>query len=80
MRDDGRLHVPSNRTEKKDRQEGFKATLKGEFLLKQLELRAACRLFHTDDEDTRAGSDARDHIGGDTLPFSVVLLAERQKL
>lgn len=34
----------------------------------------------TDDEDTRAGSDACDHVGGYTLPFSVVLLAEGQEL
>lgn len=38
-----------------------------------------CFVF-TDDEDSRAGSDACDHIGGDTLPFSVVFLAEGDKL
>lgn len=34
----------------------------------------------TNDEDASAGSDARDHVGGDTLPFSVILLAEGQEL
>lgn len=34
----------------------------------------------TDDKDTRAGSDACDHVGGYTLPFSMVFLAEGQKL
>lgn len=34
----------------------------------------------TNDEDASAGSDASDHVGGDTLPFSVILLAEGQEL
>lgn len=36
--------------------------------------------MRTDDEDTCAGSDACDHIGGYTLPFSMVLFAEGHKL
>lgn len=38
------------------------------------------KLGFTDDEDASAGSDACDHVGGDTLPFSVILLAEGQEL
>lgn len=34
----------------------------------------------TNDEDASAGSDACDHVGGDTLPLSVILLAEGQEL
>lgn len=34
----------------------------------------------TNDEDASAGSDASDHVGGDTLPFPVILLAEGQEL
>lgn len=36
--------------------------------------------MRTDDKDTCAGSDACDHIGGYTLPFSMVLFAEGHKL
>ena len=34
----------------------------------------------TYDEEARAGSDAGDHIGGHTLPFPMILLAEGQEL
>jgi hypothetical protein len=34
----------------------------------------------TNDEEARAGSDAGDHIGGHTLPFPMILLAEGQEL
>lgn len=40
----------------------------------------AVQIICTDDEDACAGSDACDHIGGYTLPLSMVLLAEGEKL
>jgi hypothetical protein len=35
---------------------------------------------HTDDSEVGAGSDACDHIGGNTFPLPVVLLTQGTKL